>query len=94
MSSRVDWSVQRLQMLALKGLATDELLEHLVSCLGDELSPLTFMAGLRGAFDVPLFRLRDQAEGWVGLNRPGCDLSTAEAVKSLKPFVSSYLARL
>lgn len=90
MSSRVDWTVQRLQTLALRGVVAEDLLEHIVSSLGDELSPLTVMASLRGAFDVPLFDLRDKVEGWQGLDRAGCDVPTSEVVAALDPFVREF----
>lgn len=90
MSSRVDWTVQRLRTLAARGVMAEDLLEHIVSCLGDELSPLTFMACLSGAFDVPLFDLRDKVEGWQGLDRAGCDVPTSEVVAALDPFVRAF----
>ena len=90
MSSRVDRTVQRLQSLALRGMGTEDLLEHIVSSLGEELSPLTLMACLRYAFGVPLLDLRDRVEGWQGLNRPGCDVPTREVVAALDPFIREF----
>jgi hypothetical protein len=91
-SQRTDDAVERLRTLAARGLATEDLMEHLVSCLGRELSPLSFMAVLRRAFRIPLTVLRDAAEGWVGCGRVGCDTSTEVVAEALNPYVEEFRA--
>lgn len=76
MSARSENAVARVRALASRGMPEDALLEHVVSSLGRELSPLSFMAVLREAFDIPLLVLRDRAEGWEGLGQPGCLIPT------------------
>jgi hypothetical protein len=90
MSARVEFAASRLQYLARRGLSPEQLLEHAVSCLGGELTPLTFIACWREAFGISLFVLRDQVECWVGLGLPGCDVPTSNVVGALEPFVTAF----
>jgi hypothetical protein len=90
MSARVETAANRLRYLAQEGLSSEQLLEHAVSSLGDELTPFTFIACLREAFGVPLFVLRDKVECWAGLGLPGCDVPTSAVVEALEPFVAAF----
>jgi hypothetical protein len=94
MSARVEFAASRLRYLAQHGLTSEELLEHVVSCLGNELTPFAFIATLREAFGISVFVLRDQVECWVGLGLPGCDTPTSDVVSALDPFVTAFRERL
>jgi hypothetical protein len=90
MSARIESTAARLRYLAKRGLTSEQLLEHAVSCLGSELSPFAFIACLREAFGISLFVLRDQVEGWVGLGLLGCDVPTVDVVGALEPYVAAF----
>jgi hypothetical protein len=93
MSSRVDLTVDRLRDLALRGFSTPDLLEHAISSLKPDLSPLTFIACFKQAFGIPLFTLRDQVEGWVGLDLPGCTMPTQDVSEAIHFYVQIFLAK-
>lgn len=86
MSARTEDAVARVRVLASRGMPEEALLEHVVSSLGRELSPLTFIAVLREAFDIPLLVLRDRAEGWEGLGQPGCLIPTHVVTDLIQEF--------
>lgn len=87
MSVRTEDAVQRIRVLADRGLQEEDLIEHVASSLGRELSPLTFIAVLGEAFGIPLMVLRDRAEGWIGLDQPGCTTSTGEVAAVLRDYI-------
>lgn len=89
MSARTEDAVVRVRTLAARGMPVDGLLEHIVSSLGRELSPLALMAVLMEAFGVPLVVLREAVEGWIGLERPGWETPTDEVAKALRPYIYS-----
>lgn len=83
LSPQIEDAVARVRILAARGIPEEDLLEHIASSLGRNLSPLAFMTVLREAFGVPLLALRESAEGWVGLDRPGADASSQEVAEVL-----------
>ena len=94
MSERREITVSRLRDLALRGAGVEEVLEHIVSGLGPELSPLTLMAVLMEAFGIPLEVLRDGVEGWERIDREECDIPTEVVVGVLAPYVSRFREQL
>ena len=90
MSARTEDAVARVRILAARGVKEEDLLEHIASSLGRELSQLTLMAVLRQAFGVPLLVLRESAAWWIGLDQPGCDVSSQDVADVLRRYVGCW----
>ena len=74
---------------ASQGRDTSAVIQGIVDCLGEGLTPFTFIAVLRLAFDIPVPVLRD-VENWQDLATSGDDptMSTEEMLSIIQPWIS------
>ncbi len=83
--TRVDECVAKLTASAGEIESVELLLDEIICCLADQLTPFTFMAVLFEVFEVPVRELH-LAAGWEGIGSGGTR-PTDEVVEVLEPWV-------
>lgn len=73
---------------AVQGRDPREVVQGIVDCLGEGLTPFSYIAVLRLAFDIPVQVLRD-VENWQDLAGAGqaATMSTDEMLSIIEPWI-------
>lgn len=86
--SMVEKCASAARATALSGADVVKIIEGIISCLGETVTPFTFIAVLREAFEIPVQTLRG-VENWDRLHPQG-DMATPEVVSTIGPWITRF----